>query len=44
MKQNKCGECEHNVMGECVLIGREIPISYVMNRMQQPPKWCPKEK
>lgn len=36
-----CSNCEHNPMGTCELCGREIPMAYVLNRINKAPTFCP---
>lgn len=40
----KCSKCKHNPMGTCKLTGKEVPIAYVLNRINKCPKWCPISK
>lgn len=37
----RCNICEHNPMGTCELCGREIPMAYVINRINKAPTFCP---
>ena len=41
-KDSGCRACNHNYLGVCGKIDREIPFTYALqNRM---PKWCPLKK
>lgn len=44
-KRLSCGNCQYNPEGFCVLCNnREVPIAYVLDKVQKPPKWCPLSK
>ena len=37
----RCSNCKHNPMGYCELCGKEIPMAYVIDRINKNPGWCP---
>lgn len=37
----RCSKCKHNPMGTCELCGKEIPMAYVLDRINKNPGWCP---
>ena len=37
----RCSDCKHNPMGTCELCGKEIPMAYVLDRINKNPGWCP---
>ena len=43
-KKIRCNDCEHNISGICELTGKEIGISYILNRNQKAPAYCPLKK
>ena len=38
---NRCSNCKHNPLGTCLLCGKDVPIAYVLNRINKCPNWCP---
>lgn len=43
-KPINCSKCGDNEGGICVLIGKEIPLSYAANRNRKRPAFCPLDK
>jgi hypothetical protein len=41
-KPHGCRACEHNPMGVCEVIGKELPWIYASNNGE--PVWCPLKK
>lgn len=40
----KCSDCKHNPMGTCLLCDKEVPMAYVIGRINKAPGWCPLNK